>query len=317
MEAIELIRPGILSTIQDLGRFGYQEYGISTSGAMDKFALRVGNLLVGNEEGEAAIEMTALGPELKVLNDLTAAFTGADFSPQVNGDAVPMWQSLRLRAGDRVSFSATAPEAGLRAYMALGGGIDVPLVMGSRSTHVFSCLGGQAGRRLQARDVLHVRKASCPLLRSLRPDQIPSYPAEIPIRVILGPQADYFTTAGIETLFSGEYQITSRSDRRGYVLDGPKISHAHGPDIISDGILPGCIQVPGDGMPIVLLADCQTTGGFAKIGTVISSDLDKLGQASAGQTVRFQPVDMAQAYRIFDETEARMSDIRTALLGNS
>jgi biotin-dependent carboxylase-like uncharacterized protein len=314
MEAIELIRPGILSSIQDLGRFGFQEYGISTSGAMDKFALRVANLLVGNDEGEAAVEMTVLGPELRVINNVTAAFTGAAFAPRVNGDPIPMWQSLLLRAGDIVSFSAGAPDIGFRAYLALGGGIAVPLVMGSRSTHIFSQLGGQDGRVLKAGDVLRVRNAVYPALRSLRSDQIPIYPEEILIRVIPGPQADYFTTAGMETLFSGEYQITSRSDRRGYVLEGPKIEHACGPDIISDGILPGCIQVPGDGMPIILLADCQTTGGFAKIGTVISSDLDRLGQACAGQKVRFQQVDMAQAYRIFDEAEDQLRSIKSHLL---
>jgi antagonist of KipI len=281
---------------------------------MDNFALRVGNLLVGNDEGEAAVEMTVLGPELRVLNDVTAAFTGAPFSPRVNGECIPMWQSLLLRRGDIVSLSAGAPDSGVRAYLTLGGGIDVPLVMGSRSTHILSKLGGYCGRLLTKGDVLSVPNAIHPELRSLRADQIPTYPEELLIRVIPGPQADYFTLAGLETLFSGEYQITPRSDRRGYVLAGPKIEHARGPDIISDGILPGCIQVPGDGMPIILLADCQTTGGFAKIGTVISSDLDRLGQACPGQKVRFQRVDVAQAHRILHEMEDRMSNIRSYIL---
>jgi biotin-dependent carboxylase-like uncharacterized protein len=313
MEVLEIIQPGIFTSIQDLGRYGYQEYGISICGAMERFALRVGNLLVGNAEGEAAIEITVVGPELKVVNDVTAAFTGAPFSPQVNGKTVPMWQSLLLSQGDRVSFVPRASQ-GLRAYLALGGGIAVRPVMGSCSTHVFSKLGGQGGRPLAQGDRLCVRNPIYPALRCLQADQIPIYPEEIVLRTIPGPQDDYFTAAGLETLFAGEYRVTSRSDRRGCVLEGPKIEHARGPDIISDGILPGCIQVPGDGMPIVLLADGQTTGGFTKIGTVISSDLDKLAQACPGQKVRFQPVDIDQAYRIFDAGEERIREIGSQIL---
>jgi len=311
MTAIEVLSPGMLSTIQDLGRYGYQKYGVSVSGAMDKFALRVGNLLVGNKEGAAAIEMSVLGPKLKLHSDLTVAFTGGDFCPKVNGNTVPMWQPLILRDHDIISFSHKSPESGFRAYMAVSAGIDVPLVLGSRSTHLLSMLGG-LGRPLVKGDSLPVfRSATKPASRGLRADQIPKYKNNWEIRVILGPQDDYFTDAGLETFFSETYQITPEANRMGYRLKGPRIEHRKGADILTDATPPGSIQVPGDGMPIILLADCQTTGGYSKIGGVISPDQDKLAQAAIGDRLCFQKVDIAQAYSEIDAAEKKIQEIKS------
>ena len=317
MEALEVLQPGVLSTIQDLGRYGYQQYGVSVSGAMDKFALRVANLLVGNGEGEAGVEMTALGPRLRALADLTAAFTGGDFSPEINGGTAGMWKSLTLRKGDIVSFSPTAPERGFRAYMAVTGGIDVPLVMGSRSTHLLSKLGGLQ-RPLAKGDILQGRKVGkISGRRVLKSDQIPVYSKESIIRVVPGPQDDYFTPAGMRTFFSGEYEITTKADRMGYRLQGPKIEHKGGADILTDATPPGSIQIPGDGMPIILLADGQTSGGYSKIGVVISSDQDRLAQAQPGEKIKFERVDISQAYRILEQTEEKIKKIKKLIADGS
>lgn len=310
MEAFGVVQPGILSTIQDLGRFGYQKHGISVSGAMDKFALRVGNLLVGNQEGEAAIEMTASGPILRLLVDLTVAFSGGELGPRVNGRRVPMWQPLVVKEGDVVSFSSGVPPSGLRAYMVIKGGIDVPPIMGSRSTHLLSKLGG-FGRSLAKGDIVSACKPETgPATCGLGGDHIPTYPNEWIIRVVPGPQDDYFTPAGMETFFSAQYRITPKANRMGYRLEGPGIEHRQGADILSDATPPGSIQVPGDGIPIILLADGQTTGGYAKIGVVVSPDQDKLAQAAPGDCITFRRVDVSGAHRILDAAEGRIAEIK-------
>jgi antagonist of KipI len=309
MDALGVAQPGMLTTIQDLGRFGYQKYGISVSGAMDKFAVRVGNLLVGNDQGEAVIEMTGTGPILRLLSNLVVAFTGGDFCPAVNGKPVPMWQALTLKEGDIVSYGCDFPRSGFRAYMAINGGIDIPAVMGSRSTHLLSKLGG-VGRPLVKGDLLRVKSTRTrPVTGRLNPEQIPGYPKIITVRVIPGPQDDYFTSAGMGTFFSGQYQITPKASRMGYRLEGPRIEHRHGADILSDATPAGSVQVPGDGMPIILLADGQTTGGYAKIGVVISPDQDKLAQASPGDKVNFQKVDVSEAHKIMGEVDNLIKEI--------
>lgn len=312
MEALEVLQPGSLTTIQDKGRYGYQQYGVSVSGAMDKFALRVANVLAGNDDGEAALEITFMGPELKFLSDLKIAITGADVSPSVNGKQMPMWQSFDVNAGEVVSFGI--PESGCRAYLALSGGIDVPLTMGSRSTHLLSNLGG-LGRSLVKGDVLNVKDIGWGRFL-LNPhyrfpsDQIPEYTENWVVRAISGPQADYFTRMGIETFFSSEYEITPHANRVGYRLKGPEIEHKTGPDIITDATPPGSIQIPGDGMPIVLLTDAQTTGGYAKIGVVISPDQDCLAQAKPGDRVKFERINIVKSQKLYYEIETKFQKIK-------
>jgi len=336
MDAFEVIQPGAFTTVQDLGRYGYQKYGVSISGAMDRFALRAANLLVGNGEGEAAVEATLIGPKLKALAKLRVAFTGADLSPAVDGKPAPMWRGVDVREGGVISFGA--PKSGCRAYLAVAGGIDFPIVMGSRSIHTRSNLGGN-GRALAKGDLIKrkesgsrsqesgIRNQEAGIrnqesgigvqdsgLRQIPDDEIPIYERRLTVRVVLGPQDDYFTRKGIETFLQSEYEITPQADRMGYRLKGPKVAHQSGADILTDATPPGSIQVPGDGMPIILLADGQTTGGYSKIATVTSVDQDLLAQARPGDKVRFQKVTITEAHRLLREMEGRMQRIKKALI---
>jgi antagonist of KipI len=314
MDGFEVIQPGAFTTVQDLGRTGYQKYGVSVSGAMDRFALRAANLLAGNGEGEAALEATLIGPKLKALKAVRVAFTGADLSPAVDGKPAPMWRAVSVGEGCVVSFGA--PKSGCRAYLAVSGGIDFPVVMGSRSIHTRSHLGGD-GRALAKGDVIKIKESGWRNqesgLRQIPEDLIPSYGREWRIRVILGPQDDYFTGKGLETFLGGEYEITPQADRMGYRLKGPKVEHRSGADILTDATPPGSIQVPGDGMPIILLADGQTTGGYSKIATVISVDQDLLAQARPGDKVRFREVTLTEAHRLLQEMERKITEIRSGL----
>ncbi len=314
MLAFEVIQPGAFTTVQDLGRFGYQKYGVSICGAMDRYAFRVANLLVGNEEREAAIEATVMGPKLKILGKIRVAITGADLSAEIDGKPAPMWRAFDASEGGLLSFGA--PKSGCRAYLAAAGGIDFPIVMGSRSIHTRSNLGGK-GRALAKGDILRIGEAG---LRNQKlgfpplPEEfMPLYGKHWGVRVVLGPQNDYFTRRGMETFLGSDYEITPQADRMGYRLKGPKIEHKRGPDILTDATPPGSIQVPGDGMPIILLADGQTTGGYSKIATVISVDQDLLAQARPGDRVRFQRVTITEAHRLLGEREKKIMEIRRIL----
>jgi antagonist of KipI len=321
MRAFEVISPGGFTTVQDLGRYGYQKYGVSISGAMDRFALRAGNLLVGNEEGEAAVEATIIGPRLKSLGKIRVAITGADLSPEIDGKPAPGWRSWDVPEGGILSFGKA--KSGCRAYLAISGGIDFPLVMGSRSIHTRSSLGGN-GRALAKGDVLKAKESGAgnqePGVRiqesgpcRLPEDLVPVYGRQWKVRVVLGPQDDYFTRKGMETFLNSEYEITPQADRMGYRLKGPKIEHKIGPDILTDATPPGSIQIPGDGMPIILLADGQTSGGYSKIATAVSVDQDLLAQARPGDRVRFARVTIPEAYRFFREREENIRRIKKAL----
>jgi biotin-dependent carboxylase-like uncharacterized protein len=315
MGAFEVILPGAFTTLQDLGRYGYQKYGVSVSGAMDRFALRVANLLVGNDEGEAVVEATVIGPKLKALGKVRMAITGADLSPDIGGESLPMWRAFNVSEGSILSFGA--PRSGCRAYLAVAGGIDVPIVMGSRSIHTRSNLGGN-GRTLAKGDLIKIKDSGVriqePGVHQLIEGLVPLYGRQWKVRVVMGPQNDYFTRRGIGTFLSGEYEITPQADRMGYRLKGPKIEHKTGADILTDATPPGSIQVPGDGMPIILLADGQTTGGYAKIATVISVDHDLLAQARPGDKVRFQRVTITEAHRLLEKMEEKIMEIRGMLL---
>jgi len=319
VKAFEVIQRGALTTVQDMGRYGYQQYGVSISGAMDKFAFRIANLLVGNDEDEAVLEITLFGPKLKFVRALKIAITGADLQPLVNGSRIQMWEALDVSKGDILSFGP--PKSGCRAYLALRGGIDIPLVMGSRSTHVLAKLGGLM-RSLVKGDIVCI-KAFKENRFSIKPgfryplNQIPAYKQKGIIRVIAGPQTDYFTRQGITTFFSSDYEVTNQSNRMGYRLVGPKIEQKKSADVISEATPPGSIQVPGNGMPIVLLADAQPTGGYPKIGVVITSDQNLLAQARPGDKIQFKRISATQSHKIYFEEEEKIQNIkRKALLSN-
>ncbi len=313
MRAIEVIDGGMLTTVQDLGRFGYQRYGVPTSGALDLFSLRAANRLVGNPDDGAGFEVTLLGPRLRFLVPATIALTGADLGARLDGQPLPRWQSVLVDAGAVLTFAE--PRDGMRAYLAVAGSLDVPVVLGSRSTYTRSKLGGVEGRPLKAGDVLHVCGDRPVLLGgALRMPEAcqPAYGHAHVLRVVLGPQEDRFTARGINTFLSSTYTVAPQSDRMGYRLTGPTIEHLRGPDIVSDGTPFGAVQVAGDGAPIVLLADRGTAGGYTKIATVIGPDLPHLAQALPGDTVRFARVDLEAAYRAVREQERQLESIAAA-----
>jgi biotin-dependent carboxylase-like uncharacterized protein len=294
-----------LTTIQDLGRYGYQGFGVPVSGALDDYALRVANLLVGNDEREACLEITLMGLKLRLLGDTAIAVTGADLRPELSGEPLPMWQTVMVKSGDIISFDW--PREGCRSYLAVAGGIDVPVVMKSRSTYAKSGIGGYKGRPLRAGDLLagFQPPAEVPEAR-VAAACIPRYHNQNQIRVILGPQDDHFTQKGIDTFFNSEFTVSPYADRTGYRLNGPLIEHTAGADIISDGIPLGAIQVPADGRPIVLLADRLTTGGYPKIATVITVDIQKLAQTKPGDKMRFRLATLRDAHRYLEEYERNL-----------
>ncbi|WP_101698140.1 biotin-dependent carboxyltransferase family protein [Clostridium minihomine] len=304
MNAVKVISPGALTTIQDAGRFGYLQSGISVSGVMDSYSHRTANLLVDNSPEEAVMEVTLMGPILEFLADTRIAVTGANLQPKLNNEPVSMWQTIAVKAGDRLSFGMI--QSGCRAYIAFAGGLDVPVVMGSKSTNLKAQIGGFQGRQLKREDMVPIAAAQPGSLWAASEEFIPEYSKQITLRVVLGPQDEAFTSEGISHFLNTEYQVTPANDRMGYRLEGQEITHKSGADIVSDGIVMGAVQVPSSGQPIILMADRQTTGGYTKIATVISSDLPLLAQAQAGTMIRFQQVSVEESQKLLAEYQDKI-----------
>ena len=306
---LEVVDPGMLTTVQDRGRYGYQRIGVPVSGAMDEFALRTANLLVGNSDGQAGLEITVVGPTLKFLADASIAVTGADMSATINGEPVPRWQAISITKDSLLAFNGL--QDGMRAYLAISGGIDVPLVMGSRSMYDKSHIGGLEGRSLQGGDVISAFEADGDSdARGLPAGySVPSYGSDRTVRVVLGPQHSAFTEEAVASFLSSVFTVSSESDRMGYRLEGPIIAHAGGADIVSDGNPLGAIQVPGDGVPRVLMADRGTTGGYTKIATVIGPDVGLLAQSMPGTTVSFKAISVEEAHDVLREQESVLEAI--------
>ena len=307
METIKIVRPGPCTTVQDQGRFGFQDRGVPVSGAMDPYAFRIGNLLVGNRGGEAALEITLGGFTAEFLTETQFAVTGANTGIRLNDRLISIWTCHPAFKGDVLSFEFA--KKGARDYLALAGGIDVPLMMGSRSTYLRGCFGGYQGRSLIKGDILKggIHRQS-PLELFLPKDLIPAYANKVILRVILGPQDDEFNEEHLFTFLNAAYEVTQRSDRMGCMLDGPPIRHKRGADIISDGTAFGSIQIPGSGRPIILMADRQTTGGYVKIATVISVDLPLIAQALPGYKMRFEATSLRQAQEHLIEQEKKITE---------
>lgn len=296
METIKILDAGLLTTVQDLGRYGFQRYGVSASGVMDEYSAKIANKLVGNKVGEAVLETTLKGVQIEFLQNTAVAITGGNCDVTLNGTKIELWQSYLVNRGDILKMGIC--RSGLRNYLAFAGGIDVPIIMNSKSTNLKAKVGGFNGRKLMTGDVLSVGVGSLEAPLTLNKHYIPTYSKDIKVGVILGQQDDYFTEAGIKTFLNETYTVTQESDRMGIRLSsvsGATIEHKNGADIISDGITFGAIQVPGSGQPIVMMADRQTTGGYTKIGNVISSDLAKLAQATPGTKVKFVEYTLEQA----------------------
>ncbi len=299
VETLEILVPGPLTTVQDRGRFGFGGYGVPPSGAVDPFSLRVGNLLVGNKEDEASLEITIIGPKVVALIDTLIAITGADLQPKVNEIPLEMWRSQLLKKGDILSFKAS--KSGCRAYLAIGGGISVQSIMGSKSTNLAAQFGGLEGRPLRKGDIISSDSPARYLKavgRSLDKALIPSYAKGQVLRVISGPQDNHFSTKAKEIFLGSHFRVTPQSDRTGIRLAGPHIEAKKNlkESIISEGVVPGTIQIPGDAQPIIILGE-TVTGGYRKIATVISADLPLLGQLKPGDTVNFRKVSMDEAYK--------------------
>ncbi|MFZ5648027.1 MAG: biotin-dependent carboxyltransferase family protein [Bacillota bacterium] len=315
---ITVLNPGLFTTVQDEGRFGYQAYGMPVAGAMDGYAYAVANILAGNGAGAAALEMTIMGGSFQFEADAFAAICGADMGASLNGVPVQNWSGFNVPAGSHLTFGPAVK--GCRAYLAVRGGIDVPVVMGSRSTYVRGRLGGYGGRPLDKGDIIRTLPGSGPDPVSFRLPGgfIPRYGSRLDLRVITGPQDDHFTPAALKTLFSGRYVISPHWDRMGCRLEGPPLAHRAGADIVSDAISPGAIQVPGNGLPIILTADRQTTGGYPKIGTVIGGDLSPLAQMKPGDEIFFRSCTGDEAVAALKERKHTLEKIRCLVLsGNS
>jgi antagonist of KipI len=290
------VDPGFLTTVQDLGRPGCERYGVPVSGAMDRLALMAANALVGNPPGAAGLEFALSGPVFQASGEgLLVAAGGRGFSLRVGGRPIPLWMAAWVRSGESIALQSSGSGWG---YLVVGGGIDVPLVMGSHSTYLRGGFGGLEGRILQAGDRLQVGPGGSYDLAGLELPQAlrPAYSDQPLIDVVLGPQEGAFTEAGLAAFLNEEYALTGACDRMGYRLAGPRIAHRKGADVLSEGIPLGAVQVPGDGLPIVLMADRQTAGGYAKIGVVASASLPLLAQCPPGVgKVRFRAVTVSDA----------------------
>ncbi len=306
---IGVVRPGLLTTVQDLGRVGYQRFGLPLSGAMDRPALRLANRLVGNADQAAGLEITLSGPALLFEREAVIALTGADLSASLDGTPITLWEATRVAKGSTLTFGQR--RAGARAYLAVAGGLNVPLVLGSRSTHLRSRTGGLMGRALVQGDVLRggrpASKAFSVAGRSVPPEARPLYQREPMVRVIPGPQADFFLPEALEALTGGSYTVTPQSDRMGFRLQGPPLIHAGPAEIVSDATPFGAIQVPANRQPILLMADHQTTGGYPKVGVVISVDVPLAAQLIPGESLRFALVDVGEARAVWRAQEARFA----------
>jgi allophanate hydrolase len=312
---LKVLAPGLHTTVQDLGRIGYQDIGVPVSGALDGLGLRLANALVGNPQETAALEILASGPTLEVAAETARlALVGTGASLSVRGETprvVAAGQSVTVRQGDIVQI-ALGRQSGC-CYLAVEGGIAVPRILDSASTYVRAALGGLNGRALQPDDVVPLAKPCASGRTELCAPSRPRAPADQPIRVVLGPQQKYFRKEAFATLLDAEFRVSKDTDRMGMRLDGPVLQHRRGWDIVSDAIATGSIQVPGSGQPIVLLADHQTTGGYPKIATVISADLPALGKRRPGDPLRFASVGLGEAEEICREAERDFAKLVAAL----
>jgi len=315
----EILEPGILTTIQDLGRYGFSRFGVPPSGALDAFSFRVGNLLVGNGEREAGIETTLMGLKIRALREAVIAITGGDLSPSLNEEPLEMWRTHLLVKGDVIAFKRV--RSGCRAYLAVSGGFVVPKIMGSCSTYLSGNFGGLEGRKLRRGDILCTPDTSTALDKlGLRfpTEWIPSPGKEISLRIIAGPQDHHFSEKGIQTFNSSSYQVTPQSDRMGVRLEGPKIERRSDVEesIISEGLISGAIEVPGDGKPIIILTEL-VTGGYTKIATIISADLPAVAQLKPGDQVRFKTISVEESHFVLKEQEERLKEFGKVIQASS
>jgi antagonist of KipI len=325
-----VLHPGVLTTVQDRGRTGHQREGIPVSGAMDVLSLRIANLLVGNDENAAALEMTLVGATLRFDEQTLVAITGADVNATVDGIRIPPWRPACVAAG--AVMTADAALRGCRAYLAVAGGIDVPQVLGSRATYARAALGGVDGRPLRRGDVVpcgvagelarRIARAiveSGPAAKAIiarwgaAATLVPFFRSAAAIRVVEDAHTSLLTTESLERLWGLEFRVSTQSDRMGYRLEGPPLELARPIEMLSEAVAFGTIQCPPGGSPIILMADRQTTGGYPRIGTVASVDLPLVAQLKPGDRLRFRPVSLDEAQRLYLAREDDIAQARMAI----
>jgi antagonist of KipI len=327
---IKVIKPGLLSTVQDLGRYGFQKYGVIVSGSMDPVAHRISNWLVGNDENEAVLEMTLTGPVLEFQENCLISICGGDLSPSIGGDPVPLWRSILVKRGSTLKFGGC--RNGARAYLAIGGGIDVPSVMKSRCTYLRAGIGGLDGRSLKEGDTLESRPLQedskdimdylIPYLEnktyteidwSISSELIAIHQSQKAIRVIKGPEYNLFTEKSRQSFFGKAFKVSPQSDRMGYRLQGTQLFMKQDIEMISEAVTFGTIQVPSDGNPIILLADRQTTGGYPRIGQVASVDLPLIAQTKPGEELSFTDITHENAQRLLLNREKQLRHLKQGI----
>ena len=302
MSVIQVQSPGLLTTVQDLGREGFGPLGVSASGAADAISLRIGNRLVGNAEGAAALEMTLLGGAFVFPQSTIIALTGSDFGATLDGSPLALWTTVQVRPGQTLRAGST--RSGARSFLCVQGGIAEKLFLGSASTHLLSGLGGHQGRALRKGDVLRIGPATAPLQkRTLSPRAVERLSPRKVLRVTPGPQSGWFPRESQRLFYESAYRIAEESNRMGLRLEGPPIAQGSGGEMITEGVSLGAVQITAGGQPIILFVEQQTTGGYAKIANVISADLHSLGQLRARDEIRFERVDWEAARSLLLELE--------------
>ncbi|MDP4155609.1 MAG: biotin-dependent carboxyltransferase family protein [Bacillota bacterium] len=327
---ITILKPGLLTTIQDLGRFGFQKYGVVTSGAMDQLAFRIANLLVGNQENQAGMEITLIGPIVRFETDLLISICGADITPMINGDKVRLFRPIFVKKGSILAFGTA--QNGCRAYLAVAGGINVPFVMNSSSTYLRAKIGGFHGRKLKSGDRLLLQSPSAAARKMISkftektPSNqftemnwfvdsglFPKYKNNRIVRVITGREFDLFSKESQRKIFQESYVVTSKSDRMGYRLLGSPLFLEKKFEMLSEAVSFGTIQVPADGNPIVLLADRQTTGGYPRIAQIITVDFPVVAQAKPGDFLSFVRISHEEAQMLYIEREHEIKRLKKAI----
>lgn len=323
-----IVTGGLQTTIQDLGRVGHRREGVPAGGAMDRIALRLANMLIGNDEGSACLEAALIGPAIAFDEETLIALTGGDLEPTIDGHAVPMWHPLWVEPGTTLRFGRA--KLGARTYVAVAGGIDVPRVFGSRSTYLRAAFGGCEGRALKSGDTLRSAAAS-PVAERLRAtlrspgrrvvvarwsiatSVRPAYDDDVLVRVIAGAHFDALSVAARDSLFGATFRVSSSSDRMGYRLEGPDLALRCPLELLSEGVTFGTVQLPPGGAPIILMADAQTTGGYPRIAEVATVDLPLLAQLKPGDRLRFRLVSLDQAQAEYLEREREMAQASAAI----
>ncbi|MGH0552049.1 biotin-dependent carboxyltransferase family protein [Bacillus pretiosus] len=317
---VEVLHAGMFTTVQDLGRAHYQQYGVPVGGAMDQSALRMINMLVGNEENEAGLEMTIMGPKLLIKKTTLLAIGGANMEPLLNGKRIPLWRPILAEEGSMLCFGKV--KSGCRAYVTFAGGIQIDRIMGSKSTYIRAAIGGIEGRMLKKGDYFqigtHTEMAShC--IQNLQNDErnktkwaisksvLPKYKKYPKLRVITNFEYDQFTEESIQAFFTKEYKVSNYADRMGYRVEGEVLNRVEEKEILSSSVTFGTIQVPNGGQPIILMADRQTTGGYPRMGNIISVDLPLLAQLKPGDYVSFEKITLEEAEQLYIEQEVNMN----------